>query len=145
MSAKFILIANLFVTLYLTGLIWTIQVVHYPLFANVGAANWLDYHARHNGAITLIVALPMLLELGLSVLLIVWRPQPFPIALAYVGAALAGVVWLATAGLSVPIHNELARGLDIAAVDRLVITNWVRTLAWTAHAAVLGVGLARCL
>jgi hypothetical protein len=138
---KLIFVANVLVTLYLTGLIWTIQVVHYPLFAKVGAAGWLDYHGAHNAAITAIVALPMLLELGLSFALIAARPDKLPIWVAYAGFGLALLVWIATAALSVPIHGQLSAGLDLAAVKRLVTTNWVRTLAWTAHSALLGYGL----
>jgi hypothetical protein len=137
MPGKTLFIANLAVTLFLTGLIWTIQVVHYPLFAKVGAAQWRDYHAAHNTAITLLVALPMLIELALSFGLALVRPESVPIWVAYAGLALALLVWAATFALSVPAHDALAGGLDIAAVDRLVLTNWVRTLAWTAHSGLL--------
>jgi hypothetical protein len=138
---KTVFIANILVTLYLTGLIWTIQVVHYPLFAKVGAAGWLDYHSAHNAAITAIVALPMLIELGASFALMAARPDKLPIWVAYAGFMLALVVWIATAVLSVPIHGQLSAGLNITVVERLVATNWVRTVAWTVHSALLAYGL----
>jgi hypothetical protein len=138
---KLVFIGNIVATLYLAGLIWTIQVVHYPLFAKVGSAGWLDYHSAHNAAITAIVALPMLVELGLSFALLAARPDKLPLWIAYVGFGLALLVWISTAALSVPIHGQLSAGLDIAAVERLVATNWVRTLAWTAHSALLAYGL----
>lgn len=56
------------------------------------------------------------------------------------GLGLTGVTWLATAFVSVPQHDRLAVAFDHDAWRRLVVTNWVRTAAWTAHAAlVLGV------
>ena len=33
---KLILLSNVAATLYMVGLIWCIQIVHYPLFAQVG-------------------------------------------------------------------------------------------------------------
>jgi hypothetical protein len=142
---KLVLLGNVLVTLYLTGLIWTIQIVHYPLFAKVGAAGWPEYHAAHNAAITAIVMLPMLGELALSFMLMAGRPEPVPIWLAYLGFGLTVVIWIATGALSVPIHAQLARGLDLAVVDRLVLTNWVRTLAWTGRAALLAYALWLCM
>jgi len=45
-------ILNLFSTLYLTGLIWTIQIVHYPLFSLVGKNEFIDYHSAHSARIS---------------------------------------------------------------------------------------------
>jgi hypothetical protein len=56
--------------------------------------------------------------------------------LVWLGAVLAAVPVLVTVTLSVPAHEQLAGGFDAAAHARLVGTNWLRTLAWTAHGAV---------
>jgi hypothetical protein len=32
---------------------------------------------------------------------------------------------------SVPAHNALSAGFDKQMIDWLVLTNWVRTVAWT--------------
>lgn len=47
----------------LIGLIWTIQLVHYPLFAQVGRHTFKAYHHRHTTQITWVVAPLMLMEL----------------------------------------------------------------------------------
>jgi len=57
----------------------------------------------------------------------------FPVFSA--GLWLTGVVFASTALLSVPAHQRLAGGLDRAIHRRLVLTNWVRTLAWSLHLA----------
>ncbi len=41
------LLLNLIVTWYMVGLIWLIQVVHYPLFANIPTAAFPDYERQH--------------------------------------------------------------------------------------------------
>ncbi len=134
-----VLITNLLVTGYLTGLIWTIQHVHYPLFANVGAAEFAAYHAIHNARISDIVLLPMVIELVLSFVLITRRPASAPLWLALLLAALTVLIWLATFLLSVPAHDALgSRGLQPGLVDTLVNTNWPRTIAWTARLLLLG-------
>jgi hypothetical protein len=37
---------------------------------------------------------------------------------------------------SVPAHRALGDGFDASAHARLVTTNWLRTVAWTAHGGV---------
>lgn len=118
------------VTLYLVGLIWTIQVVHYPLFLAVGQAQFAAYERAHCRRIGAIVMVPMLLEAALVGL--VWLRAPAAHALAAdVGLAGLAAVWLSTFLLQVPCHHRLERGYDEAAIRRLVATNWLRTAAWT--------------
>lgn len=114
----------------MAGLIWFVQVVHYPLFTAVGADAFTRYHALHTARTTLVVAPLMLLEAACALWLVVERPG----AAAWIGAALVVLVWVATFGLSVPQHEQLSAGFDGDAARRLVATNWVRTVAWTARA-----------
>ena len=127
-------IAHAVVTLYLCGLIWTIQVVHYPLFLAVGEAQFAAYERAHCRRIGAIVMAPMLVEAALAGL--VWLRAPAAhAATAATGAALLAVVWASTFLLQVPCHHRLERGYDAAAIRRLVATNWVRTLAWSVRGA----------
>lgn len=133
------------VTFYLVGLIWTIQVVHYPLFADVGTENYVRYQAGHQWRITTIVLPTMMAELALAGLLILARPPEFPLWAAIVGFALVLLIWAATFFLSVPQHSVLDRGFDATAHRLLVDTNWVRTIAWTARGALMLWVVARML
>jgi hypothetical protein len=119
-------------TWFLTGLIWTVQVVHYPLFARVGAAGYRDYQQAHQSLITLAVGPVMLVEAAACVLLLVQRRDPLTIA----AAALLAVIWLSTALVQVPLHNELGNGFDPLVHARLVQSNWIRTIAWTLRAGI---------
>ena len=127
MSEKLLLLANAGLTFYLVGLIWTIQVVHYPLFAEVGSESYVQYQAGHQWRITTIVLVPMILELGTAGLLMLIMRKP----LAVVAFALVLVVWASTFFLQVPAHTILDRGFDATAHNQLVSTNWVRTVAWS--------------
>jgi hypothetical protein len=54
----------------MTGLIWCIQVVHYPLFENVGKDNFASFHSLHSIRITYIVLPVMCIEILTSFLLL---------------------------------------------------------------------------
>ena len=125
---QIMLVAQLASTLPLVGLIWTIQVVHYPLFALVGDDRQVDYQKVHMDRITWVVGPLMLVELVAVGTL--WIMSPFnPLALG--GAILLGVIWISTAFFQVPCHGRLLAGFDSGIHGRLVRSNWIRTIAWT--------------
>ena len=125
------LLLHIGATLMMTGLIWLVQCVHYPLFAQVGVDSFQEYHIRHTQWITPIVGPLMLIELGTALLLAQSTELPIPMWQTWLGLALIVVIWASTALLQIPLHNTLASGLDPVAVSKLVSTNWVRTIAWT--------------
>ncbi len=136
-TAHALVLANVFATLTMFGVIWIVQIVHYPLFAGVGAEGFVDYEAAHQARITWIVFPAMLLELGTALALLWHRPEVVPAWLIWTGAALVGVVWLSTAFIQVPLHTTLSAGFDGDAHARLVASNWIRTIAWSLRAGLV--------
>ena len=132
-------ILELISTLMLTGLIWTIQVVHYPLFANVGMQEFQMYHRKHARNISGLVIPLMFAEL----IAVLWNIQNHSsIALfPFVSASLLGIAWLSTFTLQVPIHRKLSTEATPASLRRLVRTNWLRTIAWSGRSVLLIAGL----
>ncbi len=118
-------------TLMMTGLIWLVQIVHYPLFARVGEVVFRDYERRHTQRITWLVGPLMLFEAVSAATLVVVLEPGGPRTLAVVGMLLLLVIWGSTALLQVPCHMRLRRGFDRAVIRRLVATNWIRTVAWS--------------
>ncbi len=129
------MLAHFAVTCALVGLIWTIQIVQYPLFDRVGRDVFPVWHAAYTAAITRVVAPLMLVELAGALWLLGVVDHREPLFLA--SLAPLALVWIATAFVQVPLHGRLARGLDPACHRRLVRSNWLRTLAWTARAGLL--------
>jgi hypothetical protein len=123
-------------TLFLAGVIWTIQVVHYPLFARLGPAGFAAAMADHGRRISGVVMAPWALQGVTTVWLLVRPPVGVPTVLIWSAAVLAAVPVAVTLAASVPAHRELGNGFDPAVHARLLATNWLRTVAWTAHAAV---------
>ncbi|MEP7362341.1 MAG: hypothetical protein ABI972_03730 [Acidobacteriota bacterium] len=122
-------------TCFMTGLIWFVQLVHYPLFATVGRETFVAYEREHMRRVSWIVGPAMLAE-AVSAAALVWlagADQP----LLVLNFGLIAVTWLSTALWQVPRHECLRNGFDAHAADRLVQTNWVRTLCWTARCILL--------
>lgn len=132
-----LLLTHFAATWFLVGLIWTIQVVHYPLFARVGPDLFPGYQSSHSTLITIVVGPLMLLELLTGFFLLLTPPAPFPAWIWWVGMGLIGAIWLTTTFVSVPLHGRLSGGFEAKAYTALVGTNWIRTLAWTLRGLLL--------
>ncbi len=128
-----LLVGHAATTFALVGLIWTIQVVHYPLMARVGAEAFPAYERAHLTRVTGLVAPLMLAEAALASALLLLDPSP----LAVSGAVMLLAIWLSTGLVQAPLHARLEQGgLDPAVIRRLVRTNAVRTALWTARGGV---------
>ncbi len=128
-SHDIVIAIHLAATVFMTGLIWFVQVVHYPLFAAVGREQFANYEQLHTTLTTYVVGPVMLLELGTALLVAYSRPG----VTSYLGLGLLAVIWASTAFLQVPKHNVLQYGFDAQAHAALVSTNWIRTVCWTAR------------
>jgi hypothetical protein len=129
------------------GVAWFVQVVHYPLFAQVGKAEFRTFHAEHSSRTSLVVVAPMIVELVTSIWLAFEPPtsstgDPLT-ALAIAGAILALGTWIVTFGGAVPAHQALEPGFDSAIHRRLMRSNLIRTIIWTAHGGVVVALLAK--
>lgn len=124
-------------TFYMIGIIILIQLIHYPLFAQVGKDGFIQYHSEHMRLTSIVIAIPMLMELitlaALFYLTPVYRSN-WPML---TNAFLLMLIWIVTFSLSVPQHNILAKGFDHQAWIILVDTNWLRTIAWVARGLIL--------
>lgn len=127
---------------FMTGLIWDIQRVHYPMFMALQKLptpefqQWMGFHASH---ISPIVGPVMLFEAASAVWLLFSPPKALPLWLTVTNLALVGVIFAATALLSIPNHHALREsGFDAQVITQLVNGNWVRTLAWSIRLGLLG-------
>ncbi len=126
-----VLVVQVAATWFMVGLIWMVQVVHYPLFRTVPADVFNSYEAAHTSAIGRLLILPAGLEVVSAAALVWYRPDGVPLWMVMLSGALLAAIWVATALVQAPLHRRLLEGYDRAAVDRLIRTNWFRTGAWT--------------
>lgn len=115
------------------GLIWVIQVVHYPTFVFVERDRYAEFQRLHEMRISLIVIPVMLLEL-VSGALIALRQES---SLWTINLVLILLVWGSTFAIQSPIHGKLEKGFDERLVKRLLRSNWVRTVLWTIHSLIV--------
>ena len=134
---RYVLLLQAAATLFMTGAIWFVQVVHYPLMTRVGISGFPDYEVTHARRTGYVVVGPMLVELGCALLLLFHPPTGIRYSLIVTGAALAMVIWLSTFLLQVPQHDKLECGFNARAHSLLVSSNWIRTVGWTIRAALV--------
>ena len=128
-----ILLAHLIATLPMVGVIWFVQIVHYPLLASVDPSAFPGYVATNIRSTSLVVAPLMLVEAATGLSLLWRRPQGVANGSVWVGAVLMALIWGMTILVHIPQHRALAEGFDPAIHRALLSTNWVRTVAWTAR------------
>lgn len=115
----------------MVGVIWVVQLAVYPLFAAIGTREFPAYHRQYTVRIGAVVVPLMVAEAATAAAgwFAGWRGPAFSASLV-----LLAVSWVSTVAMQVPLHRKLAGGFDAADHRRLVVSNWVRTLAWTLRA-----------
>ncbi|MFM7757046.1 MAG: hypothetical protein ACKO84_09840 [Actinomycetota bacterium] len=127
-------IVHLVATWFMVGLIWTIHVVHYPLFAYVGPDEYVAFQAEHVRRIGMVLLVPWAVEgiCILSLLVMAMRSKSRELLLpTLLGAAAMGVVLIMSGFFSAPAHGKLADGFDADVHADLMRADLIRTIAWT--------------
>lgn len=133
-SHSFLLLCTI-VACYNLGTIWFAQLVIYPLFAKVGANEYVVYHQFYSSRIPLPVILPGFASFLLPIALIFLRPESVPLWLALANAACGLVSLFVTVALEIPRHLRLERdGKQDGVIRELILYNWPRTLGITGSA-----------
>lgn len=134
---KTLILANAAATLIMVGVIWVMQIVHYPLFANVGTAEYPAYQVAHMMRISAVVMPVMLVEALTAFLLALTPPVGISPTVTWAGLGLVVFIWAATLFFQDAQHSALVRGFDPHVHAALVSTNWLRTIAWTLRGALM--------
>jgi hypothetical protein len=119
------------------GVIWFVQAVHYPLFAAVPGEQGAIYANLNRSRTALVVLPPMILEAAAATWLVIWPPAGVGRLVAGFGLGMVAVLLLSTLMVQMPLHMRLGReGSTPELVGRLVQSNWLRTVFWTARAII---------
>lgn len=135
--AKWTFLLNVGSTLFMVGLIWFVQIVHYPLFQQVGVEQFSTYEQEHQRLTTFVVMPVMLCEIATAILLLRFRPEALPLGFVWLGISLVAVVWGLTFFVQVPQHTLLSEGYCESVARQLVVGNWSRTWVWTLRGALV--------
>ncbi len=119
--------------LYLTGVVWFAQLVHYPLLDRGNSADFPAFaHAYQRR--TLWVVTPGLIGEIASAVLLMWL---WPSPQSFAGLAALTAVWVSTGFWVIPAHLKLKRGYDRQVHQCLVRRNLPRALLWTLRSLVM--------
>ena len=120
-------------TLAMVGLIWFVQVVHYPLFRRFGTTAFVAYENEHTRRTAWVVGPFMAVEGVTALLLFGFTPDGVSRPAAFAGLVALAVIHGSTVFLQVPAHRSLSAAWDEQVAKRLVSTNWIRTVGWSAR------------
>ena len=138
MSESGLLFVHFASTLIMVGIIWFVQVVHYPLMMHVGSGLFSEYSYLHQKLTSLVVAGPMLVEIGTAILLLATSATLRDSTVFLTATALLGMIWVSTVLWQMPVHKTLLAGYDETRIHRLIRTNWSRTAAWSLRGILIG-------
>ncbi|OUV02168.1 MAG: hypothetical protein CBC40_06800 [bacterium TMED80] len=133
MEFELLLKVNLLSTSVMVGVIWIIQLLHYPSFHFINEKNYIEFQHFHMQRISFIVVPVMLIELA-SALLIAYF---FESSLTIILLAFVLGIWAITFIFFTNMHQKLTNGYDHSIVDRLVQINWSRTALWSLRLIIL--------
>ena len=123
-----IIFINLASTWFMVGLIWLIQIVHYPLFLYIGSKEFSLFHKKHKIFILPVVGIVMICELITSVIIFLQLQSKIPNWILIIGLMLLGIIWVSTLLIQIPLHYKLNSKFDEHLIIMLVKTNWIRTI-----------------
>jgi hypothetical protein len=130
MTFSGLLTLHLLACAWMTGVIWLVQRLHYPMFeglhtlSDTAFKDWMDFHTRR---ISPIVGPVMLMEAATAVLLLLQGSAlEIPLWLHAINLLLLTAIFIATA-----LGAVRAQGYQRVVVERLVRLNWIRTVSWT--------------
>ena len=124
-----ILYIHLIFTSIMVGVIWVIQLVHYPSFHFIKPDIYTVFQKFHMEKISIIV-MPMMIAELITVLLLLYNEDSKNI-LIIISFILLIIIWGITAVFFSGVHNKLIAGYQETIVNNLVVMNWIRTLLWT--------------
>lgn len=132
MNDRLLLISHAGVTMIMVGIMWSVQLAMYPQFRSVPAADFVPYITNHSTRIVTVLAPFAPIELLLALVLWLVRPDGVSGVTAFIAGLILAIAWIATGLYYAPIHGELqANGYDRELIDRLILTNWIRTGLWS--------------
>lgn len=130
MIADSVVLIHACATSAMVGVIWFVQLVHYPLMSYVTGPAFSNFETEHQRRTTWIVA-PLMLVEAAAAIYILFIPQVITPAIAWLGATSLTCIWLSTFLWQVPCHRRLEEAFDAQMHKRLVQSNWLRTVLWT--------------
>lgn len=119
------------------GIMWFVQIAYYPNLACIGPVEFVRYQREHVRRVTAVAWTMLIIELATALLLPVFATPWAMRAALLVNLGLLLVTWRSTWFVQVPLHKTLEHGFHADVHERLVRTNWLRTICYSVRGAIL--------
>jgi hypothetical protein len=132
------LIGNLCASVFMTGIIWFIQFVQYPLLNHVSSFDFGCYYKKFISRIAWIIYPMIIIEIGFASWLSFLPMQSklqLPILITYILLAAAS---LNTFLIQAPLNQKLQVTFDKGILSKILFYNWIRLFSWTMRTLILG-------
>ncbi|MDC0630613.1 hypothetical protein OAP42_00795 [Candidatus Marinimicrobia bacterium] len=121
----------------MVGVIWIVQLVHYPTFLFIDEQKSYDFQKFHMSRISYIVMPAMTTELFSGIYIYIYSNMAIDSNLFLLALTILIINWIITALVFVKMHNKLLINYKIEIISLLVKWNWLRTLLWSVRLILL--------
>lgn len=129
------LLAHLAITISLTGIIWFVQLIHYPVMEHLSEKS--SFARLHISRTMPLAVSMMVIELATGIVLLWLRPVSVPIWMPVTGLLLMAMFWAITWQGCVPGHFCVRRSGTNEAYAQLMIANGWRSVLMTCRSMLL--------
>jgi len=136
-SDYYLFMIHLVSTSFMVGVIWIVQLVHYPTFLFIDEQKSNDFQKFHMSRISYIVMPAMTTELFSGIYIYIYSNMAIDSNLFLLALTVLIINWIITALVFVKMHNKLLINYKIEIISLLVKWNWLRTLLWSVRLILL--------
>jgi len=136
-SDYYLFMIHLVSTSFMVGVIWIVQLVHYPTFLFIDEQKSYDFQKFHMSRISYIVMPAMTTELFSGIYIYIYSNMAIDSKLFLLSLTILIINWIITALVFVEMHNKLLINYKIEIISLLVKWNWLRTLLWSVRLILL--------
>ena len=136
-SDYYLFVIHLVSTSFMVGVIWIVQLVHYPTFFFIDEQKSYDFQKFHMSRISYIVMPAMTTELFSGIYIFIYSNMAIDSNLFLLALTILIINWIITALVFVKMHNKLLINYKIEIISLLVKWNWLRTLLWSVRLILL--------
>ena len=121
-------------SIFMTSIIWFVQIVHYPLFLSVPGTSRTEFSKKHQKKISILVVPGMIIEITTLLLL---GKHYIKDPLWCLSLLVLITIWLSTFLIQVPLHKKLLLETKDETIIKLIGSNWIRTILWTCKSIII--------
>ena len=118
-------------TSIMVGVIWIIQLVHYPTFLFIDKQKYFNFQKFHMSKVSYIVMPAMTVELFSGIYILLYSENLIENNLFLLAFSFLVLNWVITGLVFVKIHNSLLIEYNMQTILLLVKLNWIRTTLWS--------------